>query len=131
MPIMKQLTVALENKPAQLSRLSAALSRAKINIVALTVLDSVEASLVRLVPDNAATAKRLIKKLNLPCTAKRVLVYKMSAGSGTMARATRRLAKAGINVDYVYGSEPAGEGHGLIVFGVKDPKKAEAVLKGE
>ena len=130
MPIMKQLTVALENKPAQLSKLSTALSRAKINIIALTVLDSAETSLVRLVPDNAATAKRLIKRLNLPCTAKRVLVHKMSAGSGTMALATRRLAKAGVNVDYVYGSVPVGEGYGMCVFGVNDPKQAEAILKG-
>ena len=131
MAVVKQLTVALENKPAQLAKLCGALAKAQVNLKALTVVDNRETCLVRMVPENASTARRVIKQLGLPLTTSAVVAHPMPAQAGSLAKATRMLSQAGLNIEYVYGSEPKRDGIGMCVFGVEDPKLAESVLKGD
>jgi hypothetical protein len=63
-----QFSVFLVNKPGILSRVCQALADKKINVVALTLMDSVEHGVFRLVAEDTAKARSVLKSLNLPTT---------------------------------------------------------------
>ena len=128
MAIKKQLTVCLDNKPGSLAKLCSALSKAKINIKAISVADHVDTGVIRIVTDSSAKASAAIKKLGYPVLTRDVLVVELSHDPGTLAEAARKLAKEGINIDFVYGSTHKDCDKPSIVFSVSDVKKAADLL---
>ena len=124
----KQFTFALENKPGQLVGLAEYLAKAKLNILAMSVVDTAEQSLVRLVVDKPAVLQKIVK--DCPCGApvRDVLLVDMANQPGMLAKAAGRLAKKRINVDFVYGSTGAGRGKTHVVFGVKNLSAASKAL---
>jgi len=126
MAVRKQFTVSLENKPGQLARLCKALARAKVNILAVSVADNADSGDVRFVCDRAGAARQALKKAKINAWMRDVLVLSLPNEPGALAGVSAKLAAAGINIDYVYGST-AGEA-GEIVLAVSDTAKAASVL---
>jgi len=127
MPRGLQLSVTMANKPGQLAKVGAALARAKVNIEAISVVDSTEVGVVRMLTSSAAKAKAALKKVGLEAVQQPVLVLKLANEPGALSQAARKLAAARINIDYVYGSA-AGKGElSTIVLGVSDVAKAAKV----
>jgi hypothetical protein len=127
MPRGLQLSVTMANKPGQLAKVGAALARAKVNIEAISVVDSTEVGVVRMLTSSAAKAKAALKKVGLEAVQQPVLVLKLANEPGALSQAARKLAAAKINIDYVYGSA-AGKGElSTIVLGVSDVAKAAKV----
>ena len=67
----------LVNKPGILSQVCQALADKKINVVALTLMDSVEHGVFRLVAEDAVKARSVLRSLNLPTTETEVLAAEM------------------------------------------------------
>jgi hypothetical protein len=128
MAIKKQLSVNLENKPGQLARLCAALSRGKVNIVALAVAENADCGQVRVVTDKAAAARKALAKAKMNATARDVVVVQLTNEPGAMARAAKKLAQAKVNIDYVYGSAERRGTAATCVFAVDDTPKAAKIL---
>lgn len=127
MPRGLQLSVTMANKPGQLAKVGAALARAKVNIEAISVVDSAEVGVVRMLTSSAAKASAALKKAGLEAVQQPVLVLKLANEPGALSQAARKLAAAKINIDYVYGSA-AGKGElSTIVLGVSDVAKAAKV----
>ena len=124
MPRATQLTVCLENKPGQAAKLGGALRRAKVNILALSVVDNTDTGLVRLVTDNSAKAARALARAGMKPTRQLVLALDLPNEAGALGDASARLAKAGVNINYAYGSVSARAKAGMVVFGVDDLRKA-------
>ena len=125
MPRAMQLTVVLENKPGQLARLAAVLKRAKVNILAISVVDTVEAGMVRVVVDSAAQARQALAKAGMAVAQHPVLALNLPNEPGSLQAVAARLAAAGMNLNYVYGSVTAKATEGYLVLGVD--KLAEAL----
>jgi len=124
MPRGTQLTVVLENKPGQLARMSAVLSRAKVNILAISVVDSVDTGVVRLVVDSAAKAKQALARAKMSVTQQPVLTLSLPNQPGALQTAAAKLAAAGVNINYVYGSVTGKACEGLLVLGVDNMANA-------
>jgi len=124
MPRATQLTVCLENKPGQLAKLSAALKRAKVNILAVTVVDNTDAGVIRLVADSSAKAKQALQRAGMNPMQQAVLAVSMPNEPGALQGVAAKLAAAGVNINYVYGSVAKKASEGMIVLGVDDLKKA-------
>jgi hypothetical protein len=117
----------MANRPGQLAKVGAALARAKVNIEAISVVDSAEVGVVRMLTSSATKAKAALKKMGLDAVEQPVLVLKLANEPGALSRAARKLAAAKINIEYVYGSA-AGKGElSTIVMGVSDVAKAVKV----
>ena len=129
MAVKKQLTVFLENKPGQLAKVCKALSKAKVNIIAISVVDSSDTGAVRLLADNSLNARKALSKLKLLIHSKDVVVVTLPNEPGALAKTAEKLYRAGINIDYAYGSAMKGSKEGICVFGVENPKKVDEVLK--
>ncbi len=122
-----QLTVYLENKPGMAARLGEVLRRAKVNIVAISVVDSTDAGVVRLIVDNTARAGMALTRAGMKPTRQAVLALDLPNEPGALGEAAARLAKAGVNINYLYGSAPRRPGEAMIVVGVDNIRKAMAV----
>ena len=110
-----QFCVAIMNKPGTLARLCRTLARAKVNIAAISIAENNEVSWVRLVASPAATARAALTKARLAYTTLPVLRLRLINRPGELARVAGRLAKSGVNINYVYGSNSDSERSTLIV----------------
>jgi len=122
-----QLSVMLENKPGQLARIGAVLARAKVNIEAISVLDSAEVGVVRVVTSASAKARAALQRAGMTVAQHPVLVLKLANEPGALASAGKKLADAGVNIEFVYGSAAGAGAMSTIVIGVSDIQKAARV----
>jgi hypothetical protein len=126
--VKKQFTVFLINKPGRLAQVCSELARHKVNIIALTVMDTTEHGVLRMVVEQPDQAREILAALNLEVTETDVLVVEMPNRPGAMAAVTEQLAHDHINIHYAYVSSGAAGGRTLGVFKVSDLRKAEKVI---
>ena len=124
-----QFSVFLVNKPGVLAQVTGALARAKVNVVAMTLVDSQEHGVLRVVADDAGAARGVLAGLNLPMTETEVLCLDLSNRPGALADAATVLGESHVNINYAYCTSGAPGGRTTGIFKVADPKKAMHVLK--
>jgi hypothetical protein len=123
-----QFSIFLVNKPGILSRVCHQLADRKINIVAMTMMDSTEHGVLRLVVENPEQARETLARLDVPRTETSVLLAKMPNRPGALADVVERLAVEHVNVHYAYCTTGATGGKTLGVFKVSNANKAVQVL---
>ena len=115
MKIMPQLAVFLDNRPGMLARLCKALAKQEINIIALSMLDTVDHAIIRMVVDKPDEAKRLLEKLPVMVQVRDVIFLDLPNQVGALAQLAERLTEAGINLEYAYSAGSATGPAGLIL----------------
>ncbi len=131
MSIVKQLTILLENKPGALAQVCSELATKDINILAMSVLDTIDSGLIRMVVSDPARAKKVLEGSSLNVIETDVLALEMTDKPGTLAEIARQLYKARINIEYAYVSVPPNKGKSLGIFWVSNLKKASEILEGK
>lgn len=116
----KQFSFGLENKPGQLAQVTQCLADSKLNILAMSVVDTVEQCLLRLVVDKPAVLAKLLKDCPATVSQTEVLLVELPNQVGALAKAAGRLKAKRANVDFVYGSGGKGRGKTFLVFGAKN-----------
>ena len=129
MRIDTQFSVFLINKPGVLAQTLNALAKEKINITAMTMVDSVEHGVLRLVTGKPAETRRVLRGLNIPVNETEVMCVNLGNHSGALADISSRLAAAHINISYAYCTAGARGGRTTGVLKVADVKKALSVLE--
>src|SRR5665213_2331737 len=127
--IVQQLAVFLENKPGALAMVCDALAAAKINIFGLSVSDTTDHSVVRMVVSNSEKAIGIFEEHGALVVENDVLMIQNDNKPGSLSRIARSLAAKKINIDYGYLASMPSAKRGLLILRVTDPKKALAVLK--
>lgn len=125
----KQLSVFLENRPGALAKLTGTLAEAGINILALSVNDTVDHAVVRLIVDNNIRAQMLIEQQGLYLNEQDVVVVQVGNHPGVLAEISRRLARADINIDYAYCAATEHQPEGCLVLKTDDVERTLTVLK--
>ena len=128
MHVGPQFTVYLVNKPGVLAEIAGSLSKAKVNIAALALMDSGEHGALRVFCDDAAAARRVLEQSSERWTETEVLVLDLENRPGTFATVAKKLADAGIDINYAYFSGGRTSDTTTAVFKVADPRKAQEVL---
>lgn len=123
-----QFSVFMVNKPGVLSQILNELAAAKINIVAMTMMDSVEHGVMRLVGTSTPNIRSTLNKMNQQFSETQVLCVNLPNHAGAFADVTNKLAKAHINISYAYCTAGARGGRTTAVLKVADVKKAMKVL---
>lgn len=127
--VATQFSIFLVNKPGVLAQVTGALAEEKINIVAMTLVDSQEHGVLRFVAGDVEKARTVVKKLNLPMTETEVLVMELSNRPGALADIAGVLGENHININYAYCTSGAPGGHTTGIFKVADLTKAQHILK--
>lgn len=100
--IKKQFTLYLENKLGVLARITTRLAQAKINIEGISVAESTDVGLVQIVVSNAEATKKILARERIAFTIQSVALVHLENKPGSLARIASKLARAGININYVY-----------------------------
>ena len=129
MYVMTQFSIFMVNKPGVLAQLLGEFARAKINIIALTVMDSVEHGVLRIVLVEPEKAREVLSKLNVPYNETEVLCVNLTNKPGALATVAEKLAKDHINICYAYCTAGAKGGRTTGVLKVADVKKAMHILQ--
>ena|SRR5687768_3512902 len=124
-----QFSVFLVNKPGVLAQVTGALAQAKQNIMAMTLVDSQEHGVLRMVVADPAEARAVLTKLNLPMTETDVICLDMPNRPGALADVATLLGENHININYAYVTSGAPGGRTTGIFKVADLTKAQHVLK--
>jgi hypothetical protein len=124
-----QFSVFLVNKPGVLAQVTGALAEAKINLVAVTLVDSQEHGVLRIVAEKPDDARQVLIKLNLPMTETDVLCVDLPNRPGALADVATQLGKDHININYAYVTSGAPGGRTTGMFKVADQQKAMHTLK--
>jgi hypothetical protein len=124
-----QLAVFLSNRPGTLARVCAAIAEAGVNVHALTISDTVDHSVVRMVVSDPTKALMLLGESGVLALENEVLVIDAANEPGVLAKMAERLAKARINIEYAYMATSAKSPQGLIVLRPSDVPKAREALK--
>ncbi len=128
MYISPQFSIFMVNKPGILAKILGEFARAKINITALTMMDSVEHGVMRVIFEEPDRARDILTKLNMPYNETQVLCIILTNRSGALATVTEKLAKNHINISYAYCTAGAKGGRTTGVLKLADVKKAMKVL---
>jgi hypothetical protein len=131
MYVAPQFSVFMVNKPGVLAQVLGEFARAKINIIAMTVMDSVEHGVMRIVFATPGQAREVLSKLSMPYNETEVLCVNLTNKSGALATVAERLAKNHINIAYAYCTAGAKGGRTTGVLKVADVTKAMRVLQQE
>jgi hypothetical protein len=126
---VQQLAVFLENKPGALAAVCDALSEAKINIFGLTVSDTTDHAVVRMVVSNTEKAMGLFESHGTLVVESDVLMIQNDNKPGSLSRIANALSARKINIDYGYLASMPSAKKGLLILRVTDAKRALAVLK--
>jgi len=118
---VKQLTVALENRPGTLAHMAKVLADAKVNVLALLCSAAVGQGSVQVVVDNVNKAKKALGAAGLSYTEGVLEHIELANKPGTLAELAGRLAKKGINIDCVYATMPKGAKKAVVVLALSGP----------
>ena len=129
MKILTQLSVFLINEPGRLATLTHALAKEKLNIVALTLMDSTEHGVLRLVVEEPERARKSLERLGFQVSSTDVVAAEMPNRPGSLATLAEKLADAHINIDYAYVTSGAAGGKTVCIFKVPFLQKAMDVLE--
>lgn len=128
MDIVKQLALFLENKPGTLGAVCDELAKAKINIYALTISDTVDHSVVRMVVSDSNRALMILGERGVLVVENDVLMIENSNKPGSLGRIAHRLSAAKINIEYAYLATSPNSTKGLLILRASNTKKALEIL---
>lgn len=120
MKIAKQIAVFLDNRPGMLARTCEALVKVKVNILALSILDTVDHAVVRMVVDKTEDAERVLSTIHAVVQVRDVVLMDVPNEVGALAKIAEHLAAAGINIEYAYCTAPASERAGALILRTND-----------
>ena len=124
---VKQLSFTLPTRAGLLSEVTSALARAKVNITAICAYEMAKNAYFMLATDSAARAKKRLAFLRIGIEEEDVVVVEMPNKVGELQKVAKKIADAGINIDYMYGTAAAGKSS-TCVFKTSDDKKAIKVI---
>jgi hypothetical protein len=124
----KQLTVFIENRTGRLCEVLNVLKTNKVNILSLSLADTTEFGLLRLIVDNPALGKEKLSEGGYSSLLSDVSVIKISHTAGSLQELLRVIDEAGVNIEYMYGlSIEAEDAH--VVLKASDAAKIDEILE--
>lgn len=126
---IRQISIFLENKPGQLSAICRALADAGINIATLSLADTADFGIVRMIVDDHDKAREALTAKGHVVNIAQVVAVCVPDRPGGMADVMQTLDKAGVNIEYSYAFAFHKGEKAVLVFRFTDNAKAEEALK--
>lgn len=129
MEIATQLSLFLENQPGTLAAVCDELANAGINILALTISDTVDHAVVRMIVSDTDRALDIFEDHNTLAIENEVLLVEIDNKPGSLSKIAHQLGESDINIEYAYLATGQSSEQGLMVLRVDDAEKALGVLQ--
>ncbi len=128
MRIVEQLAVFIANKPGTLAEVCDALASERVNIYGLTISDTVDHAVVRMVVSDTRRAVAVFESRGTLVIENDVLMIENDNKPGSLSEIAKVLSDHKINIEYAYLASMPSARRGLLIVRVTDTKKALKVL---
>jgi hypothetical protein len=125
---VEQIAVFLENKSGRLAEITATLAENDINIRALSVADTADFGILRLIVNDVEKAKRVLKANGFTVGVTNVIAVVVDDRSGGLASVLKSIEKADLNVEYMYAFVNKSGENAVLIFRFDEMDKAIAAL---
>lgn len=125
---LKQLTVFVENRSGRMEEIADIMRDNQINIISLSVSDTSEYGLVRMIVSKTEQAADALRSHGFSAAISEIVAVRLQQQVGTMSRLFRVLSGAGLNLEYMYPLITGKEG-GAMAIKTSDPEKTLTELK--
>lgn len=127
--IIKQLSVFLENKQGRMCAAADLLAQNNINIRALSLADTSEFGILRLIVDKPEEGKKILSEAGIVVRVTDVLSLTMEDAPGGMLGVLRLLSENSIGVEYMYAFAGKNDGEAFMIIQTENPEAAENILQ--
>ena len=125
---VKQFSVFTANRLGRLYDLVRQLALEQVHVLALTVLDTTDNSIIRLVVDDPDKARRLLHEHHFAFTEGELVVVEVDSAT-ELGRLMTALLEAELNVNYLYSFIPHPQGKSLLALSMEDNEVAAQILR--
>jgi hypothetical protein len=126
---IQQISLFIENKPGHLNAICRTLAEAQINIVTLSLADTQQFGIVRLIVEEWERARRVLEGAGFVVNVREVVAATVRDAPGGMAAILDVIQGAGVNIEYMYAFTFKHGDQAVLVFRFDQPDRAIAALK--
>ena len=127
--MVEQLNVFLQNQPGKIAAVTAALAKSGVDIRALSIADTADFGILRMLVNDIAAAKAALAPMNCIINATDVTVVAVPDVPGGLARVLALVAEGGVNIEYMYSLIGRGEDKAYMAFRVSDEQTLVKLLE--
>jgi len=127
--LVKQISVFLENKSGRLAEVTRILGSNDIDISALSIADTTDFGILRLIVNKPEVAEEVLKQNGLTVSCTSVIAIAVADKPGGLAEALTVLERESIGIEYMYAFVGKTTDEALVILRVETPDKAVEVLK--
>lgn len=126
---VKQISIFLENKSGRLAQVTKALGDNDINIRALSIADTTDFGILRLIVNDPEGAYKVLKDAGFTVSTTDVIAVEVKDDPGGLSRVLEILENVGVNIEYLYAFLQKATNAALVVFRVEQIEEAIEVLQ--
>lgn len=127
--IIKQLSAFVENKKDRLSAIICALGENNIDISSLSLADTTDYGVLRLILNKTDEAKKVLTEMGIIVKVVDVIAVAADDVPGGVAKVLKTISENDINIDYAYACVGKTAGKALMVFRTDETQRAEEILQ--
>lgn len=127
--LVEQIAVFLENKSGRLAEITSILADNEINIRALSVADTADFGILRLIVDKVEKAKTVLRENGFTVGKTQVIAVEVEDRTGGLARVLQCIKNAGINVEYMYAFVNKTGENAVLIFRFEKMEQAIETLQ--
>ena len=127
--IIKQISLFMENSTGRLAGATDLLAEAKINLRAISIADTTEFGILRLIADQPEKAVKLLKEAGFAARETDVIAVEIADEPGSLTRIMALFRDEGVGIEYLYASLEHRAGKAVIVMKVDNSVAALALLE--
>jgi hypothetical protein len=120
----KQISVFLENKAGRLSHVTRVLGEAGINIRALSIADTSDFGILRIIVSDPEKAYRILKEANFTVSETDVIAVQVPDSPGGLAAVLEQMSDGNLNIEYLYAFLGTSGNDALVIFKVEEIERA-------
>jgi len=121
---IKQLSIAVENRPGAVAEIAKALGNAKVNVLSLMGTAQGTSGSIQLVAEDAKRAKKALDEAKIPYQETAAEEYELPNKPGALAQYLERLATKGVNLNSIHATASKGGRKAVVVYTVEAEAKA-------
>jgi len=122
--LIKQISVFVENQPGRLAEITSILKNANVDIRALTIADTTDFGILRLIVDDPETALTALRNAKTTVSITNVIGIRLPDAPGGLSTALEKLHEAGVSVEYCYAFISHSTSNAHVILRVDDTDKA-------
>jgi len=125
-----QISVFLENKSGRLAEVTRALANAGVNIRALSLAETIDYGVLRLIVDRPTEAKEALAAAGFTVTETEVIAVEMPDRPGGLAAVVDLITRRGLNIEYLYAFVGRRGENAVVIIRIDTIPEALAALEG-